>query len=213
MNKKKIVKIVLLVILVLILIFISCIIRKMVILKNLSEKVSQYTNSNNYYEKIVNNTGTTTEYYRKDNNTVIFITTIVDGKIRKVTKFTKEENANTYIESGEDKVALLNSEKGFGEIMIRGLDYNNFLDLFKLALATSIRSEEYNNKQCYVLSLGNLDEIYREKETGLVVKSKNGIIIDEDGNEIDALAEFYYEFNNVNDNIFIEPDINQYTVR
>ena len=49
----------------------------------------------------------------------------------------------------------------------------------------------------------NNTEYYIEKETGLVIKT----IID------DTTATREYEFDNVDDQIFVEPDVSQYTLR
>ena len=47
-------------------------------------------------------------------------------------------------------------------------------------------------------------ETYIDKDTGLVLKIKAIDIINE--------IEYEYEFNNVDDEIFVEPDISQYTL-
>ena len=41
-----------------------------------------------------------------------------------------------------------------------------------------------------------------EKETGLIVKENND----------NKISDKYYEFNNVDENVFIEPDISNYEV-
>ena len=46
------------------------------------------------------------------------------------------------------------------------------------------------------------NEYYINKQTGLLVKS----VIN------DIIAQREYEFDNIDDSIFIEPDINQYTI-
>ena len=74
-----------------------------------------------------------------------------------------------------------------------------------------IKSVTYNEKPCYeihnfpsqhlLLGLGK-NIVYIEKDTGLVIKN------DAD----DSISAREYEFNNVEDSIFIEPDISQYQV-
>lgn len=215
MNKRKIIKFILLIILVIIVIFSIDTIRKMIIIKDLSKKVTQYANSNNYYEKITNNSNSTTEYYCKDDKAVLFLNTISStGESRKLTNYFRGETTNTYIESGEDKIALLNSDGLPSKIFIITLeDTDNLWQLFQLSLALSIKDCECNGKDCYVLSFYKSNEAYIDKETGLRIKAKEGTMTDENGNTTDVIVEYYYEFNNVDDNIFTEPDINQYKIQ
>lgn len=219
MKKKKIISIILLIILTLIIIFISFTIRKMIIINDLSKKVESYVNSNNFYEKIANNMGTTTEFYRKGNNTVMFMnSTLETGEKRTFVTYTKGEKNNSYIDTGIEKVALLDSEGETLKINIIGIKsyYNNLWDLFRVAVSSSIKNGEHNGKQCYILSIGKPGEAYveyREKETGLMLKSIQGAMVDKNGNETDMIVEYYYEFDNVDDSIFIEPDISQYRIQ
>lgn len=218
-NKLKILKMVLLIIFILLVIFLGVTIRKMLIIKNLNNKVSRYVDTNNYYIKIMNNSGETTtltEYYSKGDKAVLFLNTKIKNtdQTRKLTNYYKGEKANTYIESNENKVALLDSNGVPSKINIVTLDYgNNVWFLFQQALATSIKSGEYNGKDCYILSLGKNSEAYIEKETGLRVKAKEGITVEKDGNEIPTTVEYYYQFGSVGDEIFVEPNIDEYEVQ
>lgn len=219
MNKKKLLVIILLIALILIVIFLGNTIRKMIIIKDLNQKVARYENSENHYEKIINNSGATetiTEYYCKGDNAVLFLnTTIKDtGETKKLTNYFKGGKTNTYIETEEEKIVLLDSNALPSKIMIHGLDYgNNIWYLFQMAVVTSIKSGEHNGKECYIISLGDKSVTYIEKETGLRVKAKEGVAVDQNGNETDIIVEYYYEFDNVDDSIFIEPDINEYTIQ
>ena len=202
MNKKKVMTIIFIIILISIAIFLTTTIRKMIILKDLNQKISQYTNSNNYYEKIIKNTGSTAEYYSKEDNAVLFLnSTDSNGERRVLKNYFKGNTTNTYIESENDKVAILNSNGIPGKITIIGLDVpDNLWQLFTRAVTTSIKSGVFNGKDCYIL---NSDEAYIEKDTGLRIKAKEG----------DMTVEYSYEFNNVNDSIFQEPDIKDYKLQ
>ncbi|MDO5555143.1 MAG: hypothetical protein Q4G09_00370 [Clostridia bacterium] len=218
MNKKKILKIIILVILVLIVIFLGFTIRKMIIIKDLNNKIAKYVNDNNHYERIINKSGSTTtiaDYYCKDDKAVMFLnTTTATGEERKLTNYYKDEKVNTFIESGGDKIALLDSNGLPSKVTIVDIYCgDNLWDLFKIAVSTSIKSVEHNDKECYILSLGDTEKSYIEKETGLRVKANEGSTKDENGNTIPVIVEYYYEFGNVNDDIFMEPDISQYTIK
>lgn len=219
MNKKRILIILLLIAIIAILAFLAFTIREMITLKNLNKKVAQYVNNNEHYEKIINNSGNTTtitEYYCKGNNAVLFLNTTLKAteETRKLTNYFKGDKVNSYIESGEDKIALLNTNGVPSKVMIRQVDAgNNLWELFLMSLATSIRSEEYNGKDCYVLSLGETSKTYIDKETGLILKAVEETVVDENGNESVQTMEYHYEFDNVDDNIFVEPDISEYKIQ
>lgn len=218
-QKLKKLKVILFIFLVLTLVFLCLTARKMIIIKDINEKASKYINSDNFYEKIINNSGrtiTVTEHYSKADKAVLFVnTTFKDNNdIRKLSNYFDGERTNTYIESNEDKIALLDSNGVPSKIMIIGIDYNNDLwTLFQMAAVTSIKNGEHNGKECYILSSGGAQEVYIEKQTGLRIKAKEGTWIDQNGNEVPTIVEYFYEFGKVEDSIFIEPDINQYKIQ
>lgn len=218
-KKLKVLKIILLIISILVVIFLGFTIRKMIIIHNLNEKVSQYVNIDNRYERIINttdSTSTVTEFYSKGDNAILFLntTTKATGKTNKLINYYKGENTNTYIESDGNKIALLNSNGLPSKLVILTLDYgNNIWKLFQYALATSIKSGEYKGKDCYILTINNSSESYIEKDTGLRVKAKEGNAVDQNGNTSAIMVEYYYEFGNVTDDVFVEPDINEYKIQ
>ena len=214
MKKKKVLKVILFIVLAIILVFLVINIRKMLIIKDLCEKVEKYETSNNYYEKITNNSGSITEFYCKENNQLLVLnTTTQNEEKRKMYIYTKNGTKNTYIESGTEKVALLNNDNVLGSVNIISLKYNNLWDLFTMSIFTSIKDGQYKGKECYILSFSKSDEIYIEKETGLRVYAKDGTITDEEGNTVVNIVEYEYEFENVDDKVFIEPNIEEYEVQ
>lgn len=218
MNKKKVLKIILLFILIAIIIFLVITIRKMIIISDLNNKVSKYINSNNHYEKIVNNSEGMTEFYLKDENALMIYTLKEKdtGKNRKLMQYTKGDKVNTYIEAGDSKIAMLGASKDEvqSQIMIMGFDYeNNLWSLFKLATMSKIKTVKYEGKDCYFVQSLIADNAYIQKQTGLTLKANNGYSVKEDGTEEAIVAEYYYEFDNVDDSIFVEPDISQYKIQ
>lgn len=218
MNKKKVLKIILLFILIAIIIFLAITIRKMIIISDLNNKVSKYINSNNRYEKIVNDSEGMTEFYLKDENALMIYTLKEKdtGKNRKLMQYTKGDKVNTYIEAGDSKIAMLGASKDEvqSQIMIMGFDYeNNLWSLFKLATMSKIKTVKYEGKDCYFVQSLIADNAYIQKQTGLTLKANNGYSVKEDGTEEAIVAEYYYEFDNVDDSIFVEPDISQYKIQ
>lgn len=218
-SKLKILRRILLTIFILIIIFLGFTVRKMIIINDLNNKASKYEEINNYYIKIINDSGSTTtvsQYYSKGNNAILYLNTNIKstGQTRKLINYYKGDKTNTYIEADGNKVALLDTDGLPSKIRIVTLDYGNSIwNLFQGALATSIKTGEYNGKECYILSLGKNSETYIEKATGLRIKAKEGIAVDNNGNETPIKVEYYYEFGNVKDDIFAEPDISQYEVK
>lgn len=204
---------------VLFLIFIIYTIRNMIIFSNLQKRVSQYIDNNNHYEKIINYSGSTTtitEYYCKEGKSLLKLETTIKstGANRKLTNYFDGEKTNTYIESNEDKIAILNSNAIPTELMILSLDYNNLWNLFQLSATSFIKNGTFNDKKCYVIYGGLIaKETYIEKDTGLAIKRTDGFTTDENGNKSDIIVEYYYEFDNVKDEDLIEPDISEYTVQ
>lgn len=216
MEKKKVIKIVLLVVFILLAIFLGIIIRRMIIISDISNNVSKYKDNNNHYEKIVTDyngeSKTTSEYYCKGENAVMIVetTTNKSNETKKLTQYFKGETSNTYFDVGTTKLAVLNSNGVPSKMEIWAIDYNNsFWNLFYLALITPIKTIEYNGKECYFLDSAELRHSYIEKETGLVLKAIDG----KSESEPSSISEYKYNFENVDDSIFIEPDISQYTIQ
>ena len=216
MEKKKVIKIVLLVVFIILAIFLGIIIRRMIIISDISNKVSKYKDNNNHYEKIVTDyngeSKTTSEYYCKGENAVMIVetTTRQSNETKKLTQYFKEETSNSYFDVGTTKVAVLNSNGVPSKMEIWAIDYNNsFLNLFYLALITPIKTIEYNGKDCYFLNSPELRYSYIEKDTGLVIKAIDG----KSESEPSSISEYEYNFNGVDDSIFIEPDISEYRIQ
>ena len=219
MNKKKIIKIIIVVLLVILILFVGNIIRKMIIISDINNKVSKYINNNNHYEKIVTNysdTETVTKYYCKGENAVIFITTTLKdtGEKRQLTQYCKGDKYNSYFDVGETKLAILDSNGVPSKVLIMEIDYNDSLwNLFYLALTTPITSVTYNEKECYFLNSPVTRQSYIDKETGLTLRAIDGQSQDSNGNKTDIIVEYEYSFDNVDDSIFIEPDISEYKIQ
>lgn len=218
-NKMKLWKKILIIIGIIFIIFIIHTVRNMIIISSLENKVAKYIDSKNHYEKIINDSGqttTVTKYYCKDENAVTHLETTVKatGEVRKLSNYYKGEKTNTYIDANGDKIAILDSNGLPSKIMIISMNFDdNFWTLLQVSVTSFIKSEEYNGRQCYSIKGSFLDECYIEKETGLMVRAIQGTSEDENGNKYDIVVEYYYEFDNVDDSVFIEPDISEYKIQ
>ena len=214
MSKKKILKIIGIILLVVIVIFLIHTIRNYTIITDLQNKIAKYSDSTNYYMKTtsISNEGmkVTMEYYKKDNKQVVFIERNLNGEILKLSMYDNGERTDTFTETSESKIAQLNNDN------ITTINFYNFLETDNNwqtllgSISARVKSTNYNGKECYIingfLSSTSLtfegQETYIEKDTGLFVKTIG-----------DGIIEREYEFNKVEDSIFIEPDISQYKIK
>lgn len=201
--KKKIFKYLGITLLIIFVIFIVITVRKMLILHQIEQKMSQVKDDTNHYEKIVNNKGSTIEYYCKGEKFVKIESHSDTG--RYMASYGNNGKINTYYEYEGNKIAILNNTKVSSKIQIIYFSFDNDLwYLFKSAAITSIKSVTYDNKDCYLMNGAGFENTYIEKETGLIRKQNIGTLT----------VNYDYKFgNDIDDNIFIEPDISQYTIR
>lgn len=219
MEKKKIIKNVLkllfIIIVVLMVFFVIHTIRNYIIITNLQSKISQYKDSTNYYTKSVTteNTGVIVkmEYYKKDDKEVVFLERNVNGEIVKTMMFYDGDKTDTFIETKDSKLAQLNSGTIMSINIYNHLETDNKWQTFLECISSKIKSTNYNGKECYIIkdfvsltsSTSEGAETYVDKNTGLMVKTI----------EAGVVSEKEYEFNNVKDSIFVEPDISQYEIK
>ena len=212
---KNVIKIILIVIVILFAIVIIHTVKNYVIITNLQDKISNYQDSKNYHIKSVANsndgtTNTKIDYYRKDNKQAIFLERNTSGEIIKLSMYDNGERVDTFIETQNSKTANLNSGELTTVNIYNYLETDNKWQTFLGSITTRIQSTNLNGKECYVikefLSSTSLtsegSEIYIDKETGLFLKTT----------EAEIVTEREYEFDKVEDSIFAEPDISQYTL-
>ena len=220
MEKKQIVKnvlkVMLIIIAILIVILIIHSIRNYIIITDLQKKISKYDDSSNHFIKSVytesNGTIIKSEYYQKDDKQVLFLEKKANEEIVKLSIYNNGKRIDTFAETKDVKEVTLNSEQLININIINCLETDNKWQTIIGSVISKIKSTKYNGKDCYIVkgfmpasSLSYEEqETYIDKDTGLVLKIKAIDIINE--------IEYEYEFNNVDDEIFVEPDISQYTL-
>ena len=227
MSKKKIFKILGIILLVVIAIFLIHTIRNYIIITDLQNKIDNYSNSTNYYTKSVatESNGTvdnwaediklrweySMEYYKKDKKEVVFLERNLNGEISKISMYNNGERTDTFWDNKESKTAQLDSGTIMGVNIYNFTETDNKLQTFLGSIFANVKSTNYNGKECYIIkgfpSSLSLTfegaETYIEKDTGLYLKTIEG----------DRTTERKYEFDKVDDSIFVEPDISQYTLK
>lgn len=212
MNKKKVFKIIGLVIVVILILFLIYCIRNFIIIKNLQKNIEQYTSKSEYSIKSIsteeNGVVIETQYYRKDNKQKLVLIRKLDNTEYRIESYNNGERTDIFWDNPEKKTAKINSGEIMGMNIENNFSFKNIFQTLLYAINNKIDVTEYNGKNCYVISrrLYKQDErevLYIEKDTGLVLKSvyANNIVTEKE-----------YSFENIEDDIFTEPDIGQYTI-
>ena len=91
-----------------------------------------------------------------------------------------------------------------------------------MSVIANIKSSNQNGKECYKIDyLSNADLLYGaegtfqmfiEKDTGLIVRTQNGSVMDESGYQRPIITDYEHRFNIVKDEDIIEPDISEYEI-
>ena len=216
MKMKKILMVLGIIIAVLVIIILVHTIRNYMIITDLQNKISQYSSSTNYHAKYITTEESgvivTMDYYRKGNKKVVFLERNLNGEINKVSMYTNGEKTDVYTSTKDTKIAQIDTKTTIAEINIfNQLETTNKWQTFIGSINTKIKPIIYKEKECYdiskfvsevTLTFGGA-EMYIEKDTGLLVKIIEGTIV----------SEREQEFDNVDDSIFVEPDISQYKIQ
>lgn len=209
MKKKKILKCIGIIILLLVICFLGNAFRKMMILKELSQKQNEYDGKfENYHQKIVidkDTSNTVVEHYSKGSKSITFINSMIKatGETEEKIMYSDENGTKIYREKGKEN--LHEAELvGFSSMPI-GFEFEeiNLWQFLQVTNEWSIQKDNWKEKECYVINHKNWKElenkdVYVEKQTGLAVKIGN--------------YEYEYEFNEVDDSIFSEPDLEKYEI-
>lgn len=213
---KKVLKIILIIIAILIILVLIHTIRNFIIVSQLQSKITEYTKINNYHIKITENQEDgafiTVNYYKKDNKQAYFLERNKDGEVIKMSSYSDGTKTHRrYTETPDYKTVNFEQSQFLGIAIGNVLENDNTWQNILASMMAQIKSVEYKGKICYEITnyasqhlfLGlEKNTVYIEKDKGLLIKAN-----------IDySNAEYEYEFNNVNDTIFIEPDISQYQV-
>ena len=211
MKTKKILKIIGIIILIIIVLILVHTLRNYIILKNIEKNFSKYESSTNFSIKSVatdaDGATVTMKYYEKDNKQAVFIEYNKNGKIAKITMYNNGERTDIFYDNNEGKTAELNSGTTIDVQVYNALKTDNNWQTFLFSIPTRIKSTKHNEKDCYTIknfpSSFEKEGIYIEKDTGLLNKN----ILNS------TTTEKEYTFDDVDDAIFTEPDISQYTLK
>ena len=216
MKVKNIIKIIGIILLLVIVLLLIHTIRNFIIIKSFQKKLSKYESSSNYHIESVakesENVTMTVNYYKKDNRQATFMERKTAEETIKIAMYDNGERVDVFTDNENEKTFRVNASNGLMSIeIVNYFHTDSNWQTFLISIFTKIKKINYNNKECYDIT--NLkspellydkekNEMYIEKETGLCIKSVMG----------SSIAERKYEFDNVEDTIFSEPDISQYKI-
>ena len=217
MKGKKVLKIIGIILLIILILVVIHTIRNTIIISGLQNKVKQYSNSNNYHIKattqVSENTTMIINQYQKEEKQLLILERIVNDEKVKISYYNTGSRIDMFTETKDEKIAELGKvNEILGLNSITPLQTDNLWQTILYGLPTRITTVKVNDYECYSIDdflspynlLGkNKTEYDIEKETGLVRK----IILD------DQISMREYDFENVDDSIFVEPDISQYKIK
>ena len=218
MEKKKfgIWKILLIILILLLILGIVLLIRPIKnfnIIKDLQEKMTTHVNSTNYHiksvQKELNGVIITQDYYHKDNKRGLFTETSDSGEISKLLLYNNGERTDMFIETSGEKSVKLDTGMPINMPLYNGLEMNNKWQTFLACFSAEIEEIEYDGKSCYsIKGVFSPDVMYGVEENGSYIEKDTGLEIFHlmDGVETKKM----YEFDNVEDSIFVEPNIGEY---
>lgn len=214
MNKKKIFAIIVAILLLMIVLVAIPIVRNFIILRNIQKNIKNYSSSRNYSVHSVNNitdennekSKIVVDYYRKENKAVRILERTNNGRTITMSTYYDGEKTNTFFDGEDYKFVRLNPEdaiSNFEEIQ-NYFETDNIFQTLQLSFMLKIKNVEYNGTKCYRVTYREVDTVedYIEKNTGLRLKE----IMD------NQIIEIEYKFDQVDDAVFVEPDISQYTL-
>ena len=187
-------KAILIIIMILIAAYCIFFVRNLIILHNIADKIADLENVENYSfnTKSTNSDSSivTIQYYKKDNLERFDLTKDDTTLIYWYDSDTREK----ILASPTDRRATVSSDaddSAFVSLPVCTELYNDETIAY-MSLISMIYSENYNGIDCYVISLGNDQKTWVEKETGYVVKRETvGTVAEYNNVRVNELTEVY----------------------
>ena len=214
MKMKKALKIIGIILAIVLFITIIHMVRNFIIIKDLQNKISKYKDTDNVHLSLFsdqhNGTVLTCEYYKKDGKKAAFIERNVNGKINKLSIYEYGDTHHSYTEAEDVKVAKLNA--GFISVEIfNGTEMETFFQTILSSLVSNIKTVKMDGKEYYELKHTLSPMLMEEDNQSLLVDKETGLLYKKTSDISTSTRK--YEFDNVDDSIFIEPDISEYSVQ
>lgn len=223
--KKKIVIILLIVLTIVLVIFIANTTRKIIIIKDLQNKVAECEKKENIYVR-VDGESAIAEKFIKDGvqKDVIKKQDNQDNTVTLI-QVMKEHERRMYVIAGEQKTLTISKEEknDLASKVVSFVDTVTWKDLIHDSIVSKIYTEKVGEYECYVIdSMKNTNAIYSEgtislkmylnKKTGLAVKVVE-TIKEEKGSTKENITTYNQKMDVVTDEDMKEPNIEEFTIQ
>lgn len=204
---KKFLKIICIALLIIIILAIIHTARNYFIISKLQNSIKKFKYYNNYHSRTISTLGEgiplEVNYYKKDNKSLQIITRQNGNSLYISKRYDNGDDIKTYIEVGENRAVYINNpEPILYDNITNHLETDTIFQKLFNSLVAKISTADISQKECYMITVPQ-NVLYIEKSTGLLIKN----LVQE------QYVNFEYEFNNVDDSIFIEPNINEYEIQ
>ena len=151
-------------------------------------------------------------YQNGEKQAVILQRTDTNGDVIKMSQYNNGERCDIFWDTKDSKIVQLNAVSTISVELTNSLETDNDWQTLLACTFAVIKSTNYNGKDCYVITNyksplfmngTEKNEVYVDKETGISIKN----IMD------NQITEKEYNFNNVEESVYTEPDIGQYTLK
>ncbi len=150
------------------------------------------------------------EYYKDGSNEVMKMNSNRDGKETSYSVYKKDGHANVYTIDESGKKHYTSDEDFVMQISIYNfLESSSNFNTFLASIPTTVRSKNINGKDCYEIT--NFKSDMSMTEVGknvLYIEKDTGLLIEQDTQTTITTKE--YNFDKVDNSIFVEPDKSEY---
>lgn len=220
---KKIYIIIILLLIILLAITLVPIVQRICILSNLSNKANKYASSTNFHMikySYDDESYVKYEFWQMENSKKIELTSFKNDVVTKIKIYANKNQdnyeINSYIDKNGEKTAYSNIQNEYiGTCIDNVFKKDNYFEFIKSAIFSTVKKTTFDGTECYYIL--NFDRGNGVLSNGIYVDIETGLIINEIAytyeNETTYPATNYkYDFDNVTEDDFIEPDINDYKI-
>ena len=206
------------IILVILAILLIDLIRKFAIIREIDEQYAKDRVNQNHYYKVMSIDGTEEEIYVYDNIRILKnISYSENGReIRQIYIDDDKKEQWIIVDTPADKIAV---KTDYQDIGITGANNGglpgkeNVWAELMCASMSKIVSTRCNGQDCYLITFEDEYQIWVSKEDKRIIGSRNGTFTDNEGNEIDRISNFFYNYGELTEKNVEFPDLTDYTVK
>ena len=220
-KKFKISKLILIIFAIILLAILVYTARNFVIISKLQNIFAQYADADNYHIKIAydneEDAHIEMNYYRKNDKKAYFVENVnANGDVTKLLTYDNGKRVDFFSDSVEGKSAYLGKGNSPNLAIDNGIVTENLLQKIFSCMFARIKSIQYNDRDCYeIKNFVTANYLYDENEVSISIIDKETALElarKIEGSEM-QFEERLTEIDNVDDAIFIEPNIGDYDIK